>query len=225
MNALPGWYDQPDGSQRFWDGNAWTQQTRWPSPAPAAPATPAGSDTAATSGTPFYRNKVVIGVAAVVVLFVGFSASKGGGDELHTSAALVPVVTATATVTATEVASPTATATVTVEAPASSTPTASEPTAEATTEAPSADESDDSAEPKTFKMPKVVGKNLQWSQDKLQSLGSWIMDQEDAAGLDRWQVNDSNWKVCSQKPKAGKVAPVDTTVVLKSVKYGEKCPR
>ena len=78
--------------------------------------------------------------------------------------------------------------------------------------------------PETFKMPKVVGKNLQDSQDKLQSLGSWLMDQEDAKGLDRWQILDSNWKVCSQKPKAGKVVPIETIVVLKSVKLGERCP-
>ena len=80
------------------------------------------------------------------------------------------------------------------------------------------------AEPETFTMPKIVGKNLQVAQDLLQSRGSYVMDQQDALGLDRFQVLDSNWKVCSQKPLAGKRVPVDTVVVAKAVKLNEKCP-
>ncbi len=73
-------------------------------------------------------------------------------------------------------------------------------------------------------MPKIVGMNLQDAQDKLQSLGSYLMDQEDASGLDRWQIDDSNWKVCSQKPKAGKVVPITTIVKAAAVKLDERCP-
>ena len=80
------------------------------------------------------------------------------------------------------------------------------------------------AAPETFTMPKLVGKNLQLAQDILQKEGSYLMDQQDAAGLDRIQVMDSNWKVCSQKPKAGKKVPVDEMVVLASVKLDETCP-
>lgn len=29
--GLPGWYPQPDGSQRYWDGRTWTEG---PAPAP-----------------------------------------------------------------------------------------------------------------------------------------------------------------------------------------------
>ncbi|KRF30050.1 hypothetical protein ASG91_00220 [Phycicoccus sp. Soil802] len=73
-------------------------------------------------------------------------------------------------------------------------------------------------------MPKLVGKNLQLAQDTLQSVGSYVLDQEDASGLGRLQVNDSNWKVCSQKPKAGASIPIETVVLLSSVKLSEDCP-
>ncbi len=80
------------------------------------------------------------------------------------------------------------------------------------------------APPETFTMPKLVGKNLQLAQDILQKEGSYLMDQQDAAGLDRIQVMDSNWKVCTQKPKAGKKVSVEVMVVLASVKLDESCP-
>lgn len=76
----------------------------------------------------------------------------------------------------------------------------------------------------TFTMPNLVGWVLQDAQDKLQSLGAYSLDQEDARGLERLQVQDSNWKVCSQKPRARAVVPVSTTVVLASVKLSERCP-
>lgn len=76
----------------------------------------------------------------------------------------------------------------------------------------------------TFKMPLVVGMNLQLAQDLLQSLGSYIMDQTDAAGLERWQIIDSNWKVCRQSPAVGKIVPQSITVTLASVKLAEICP-
>ena len=73
-------------------------------------------------------------------------------------------------------------------------------------------------------MPKVVGKVLQTAQDQLQSLGSYVMDQEDSLGYGRMQLIDSNWKVCSQKPKAGAEIPVTTTVLIGAVKLEEDCP-
>jgi hypothetical protein len=76
----------------------------------------------------------------------------------------------------------------------------------------------------TFVMPKVTGMNLQLAQDLLQSKGSYLMDQEDASGLGRFQIIDSAWKVCSQSPSAGKKVPTSTMVVLKSVKLTESCP-
>lgn len=37
--AAAGWYDQGNGTQRYWDGSQWTEHTA-PSAAPAAPAAP-----------------------------------------------------------------------------------------------------------------------------------------------------------------------------------------
>jgi hypothetical protein len=74
-----------------------------------------------------------------------------------------------------------------------------------------------------FVMPKVVGMNLQLAQDLLQSKGSYVMDQEDYKGLNRFQINDSNWKVCKQTPAAGKSVPISTVVTLYSVKLAERC--
>ena len=73
-------------------------------------------------------------------------------------------------------------------------------------------------------MPNLVGENLQLAQDKLQALGSYVLDQEDAAGLNRFQVNDSNLQVCEQTPAPGKTVPVETLVLLASVKLAEQCP-
>jgi hypothetical protein len=75
----------------------------------------------------------------------------------------------------------------------------------------------------SFKMPKVVGMNLQLAQDLLQSKGSFILDQEDFKGLSRLQVLDSNWKICKQSPSAGKKVVTSTLVTLWSVKLTEKC--
>jgi len=82
--------------------------------------------------------------------------------------------------------------------------------------------SKDTAE-ESFVMPKVVGMNLQLAQDLLQSKGSFVLDQEDFKGLSRFQVLDSNWKVCAQLPAAGKKVGVSTVVTLSSVKLSEKC--
>lgn len=76
----------------------------------------------------------------------------------------------------------------------------------------------------SFRMPNLVGLNLQLAQDKLQSLGSYVLDQEDAAGLSRIQVNDANWQVCQQNPVSGKKVSVETVVRLSSVKLTEQCP-
>ena len=73
-------------------------------------------------------------------------------------------------------------------------------------------------------MPNAVGKVLQEAQDELQTRGSYLMDQKDATGRARLQIDDRNWRVCSQKPGPGEVVPLETRVVLASVKLAEKCP-
>lgn len=74
-----------------------------------------------------------------------------------------------------------------------------------------------------FTMPNVIGMNLQLAQDLLQSKGSYLMSQTDAKGLGRFQVLDSNWKVCKQSPGAGQRVSTATLVTLASVKLIESC--
>lgn len=114
-------------------------------------------------------------------------------------------VTATATETATRFIEVEPTAVPTPAALAEEEPAVVEPAAE------------------TFKMPSLVGQNLQLAQDKLQALGSYSLRQEDASGLERFAVLDSNWQVCRQAPKPGKRVSVDKTVTLWSVKLDESC--
>jgi len=82
---------------------------------------------------------------------------------------------------------------------------------------------DTRAKSETFRMPQLVGQNLQLAQDKLQARGSYLLDQQDASGLGRLQLLDSNWVVCAQRPAAGKRVAVDRLVTLAAVKIGESC--
>lgn len=74
-----------------------------------------------------------------------------------------------------------------------------------------------------FTMPKVVGMNLQLAQDLLQSFGSYGLLQDDFKGLNRFQVLDTNWKVCKQSPSPGKKVSTSIIVTLSSVKLIERC--
>ena len=73
-------------------------------------------------------------------------------------------------------------------------------------------------------MPDLTGTNLQESQDRLQAMGSWLIDQEDASGRGRMQVIDSNWQVCSQDPAPGETTSTTSRVTLQAVKLDERCP-
>ncbi len=76
----------------------------------------------------------------------------------------------------------------------------------------------------TFVMPFLVGANLQDAQDRLQSLGSFLLTQNDATGLERFQMLDSGWKVCALFPAAGSKVSVARMVDLRVVKLHEPCP-
>jgi len=76
----------------------------------------------------------------------------------------------------------------------------------------------------TFTMPALVGANLQDAQDMLQALDSFLLTQTDATGMERFQVLDSGWKVCGQRPRAGAEVPVEKMVELFVVKLHEACP-
>ena len=144
--------------------------------------------------------KVLIGVLGAVLL----TACGGSGAPAQVTVTATPeTVTATATASA--------------EEPTESTPAPSESSVEP-------EEPLESAVAETFVMPKVTGLVLQDAQDLLQTLGSYLMDQQDASGLERLQIDDSNWKVCAQAPKAGSKVPIETIVVLKAVKLRESCP-
>ena len=72
-------------------------------------------------------------------------------------------------------------------------------------------------------MPALVGANFQDAQDMLQALGSYVLTQTDASGMERFQVLDSAWKVCGQRPRAGAEVSVDKMVELLVVKLHEGC--
>jgi TM2 domain-containing membrane protein YozV len=48
QNAPAGWYPQPDGTERWWDGQAWTAHSR---PVPPPPTAPAPSNAAGLYGS------------------------------------------------------------------------------------------------------------------------------------------------------------------------------
>ncbi len=107
MSQPAGWYPQPDGTQRYWDGSQWTSHVV---PAPGQYAPPASS--APSVKRSWYQKKRVIIPAVAVLAVVGASIANGGGNkQVATSAA--PSITA-------------------MQSPASAQPT--EPTDEATEE-------------------------------------------------------------------------------------------
>lgn len=103
---------------------------------------------------------------------------------------------------------------------ATSTPPTTDPDTTAAT--PAGQASADA--PATFVMPDVTGMVLQDAQDVLQAAGSFLMDQTDASGQGRMQVDDSNWQVCGQAPDAGNEVPTTVMVQLSAVKLDETCP-
>lgn len=86
------------------------------------------------------------------------------------------------------------------------------------------DSGDDVPVDETFVMPNLVGQNLQDAQDQLQALDSFLLTQTDATGMERYQVLDSNWRVCYQKPRPGVRTPTSALVELGAVKLEESCP-
>jgi hypothetical protein len=111
--------------------------------------------------------------------------------------------------------SPTASAPTVQDAPSPTADASAQPTQAAETPA---------TPPKEFTMPDLVGMNLQEGQDLLQSMDSFLMDQEDASGQGRIQMVDSNWKICNQDPQPGATATTETTIRLAAVKLDEQCP-
>jgi hypothetical protein len=283
MSSQAGWYPQPDGQQRYWDGQQWTENFApgvtpetptgvFPeTPTDVFPETPAGvpSEThpPAVRKNWFVRHKILTAIGAVLLLGIISSLANGGGTKSDRVAAIDQVATSTAPAqtaadkaaaaqavidkaaaakAATDqalvdqaAADKAAAAQAVIDKAAADKAAAAQAVvdkaaadkaaaAQAVVDKAAADKAAAdlaaSSAPEVFKMPNVVGQNLQLSQDQLQALGSYLMDQTDAAGLNRIQVLDSNWRVCAQSPAPGKTVPVATMVVLSSVKLAEECP-
>lgn len=76
-------------------------------------------------------------------------------------------------------------------------------------------------------MPDAVGMDLQQAQDLLQDVSGnflYYSSSEDATGLGRRQLIDSNWVVCSQNIQPGATVTADLSVILYAVKDDESCP-
>lgn len=84
-----------------------------------------------------------------------------------------------------------------------------------------------SPSPLSWTMPNEIGKGLQRAQDDIQALTGdaiFFTYSTDALGLNRHQVLDSNWLVCSQTPTAGTTITASTRITFAVVKLTEKCP-
>jgi Protein of unknown function (DUF2510) len=245
MSSQAGWYPQPDGQQRYWDGQQWTENfapgVTPDTPTDVLPETPAGvlSEThpPAARKNWFVRHKILTAIGAVLLFGIISSLANGGGTKSDRVATIDQVATSTAP--AQSAADKAAAAQAVIDKAAADKAAAAQAVgdqaatdkaaaAQAVVDKAAADKAAadlaSSSAPEVFKMPNVVGQNLQLSQDQLQALGSYLMDQTDAAGLKRIQVLDSNWRVCAQSPAPGKTVPVATMVVLSSVKLAEQCP-
>lgn len=81
--------------------------------------------------------------------------------------------------------------------------------------------------PSSWTMPNETGKGLQRAQDDIQALTGdaiFFTYSTDALGLNRHQILDSNWLVCSQTPTAGTTITASTRITFAVVKLTEKCP-
>lgn len=101
----PGWYADPDpsnaGGQRFWDGGQWTQHSApgTPRPTPQPPQPTPGPPQSRSGGN--HGLKVVLSIAAVVILAVGIGSIFGSdednaeADQASATSTEVPAATTT----------------------------------------------------------------------------------------------------------------------------------
>ena len=260
MSSQAGWYPQPDGQQRYWDGESWTEDFA-PGIAPEMPTgvlpvtptdVPSETHSPAVQKNWLLRHKILTAIGAVLLLGIVSSLANGVGTKSDRVAAIDQVETSTApaqsaaekaaaaqavvdkaaadkaaadqAVVDQAVADKAAAAQAVIDKAAADKAAAAQAVIDKAAADKAAADLAASTAPQVFKMPSLVGQNLQLSQDQLQALGSYLMDQTDEAGLSRLQVLDSNWQVCAQSPAPGKTVPVDTMVVLSSVKLAERCP-
>lgn len=78
----------------------------------------------------------------------------------------------------------------------------------------------------SWKMPNLVGSNLQEAQDAIQALtafGVAVTTSHDVTGAGRQQVLDRNWQVCSQNIPPGATITTSTMIDFGAVKLSERC--
>jgi hypothetical protein len=63
--------------------------------------------------------------------------------------------------------------------------------------------------------------NHQAAQDRMQAMGLYNLDEEDATGQGRMLILDRNWKVVEQSPSAGARVSKNRTILLSSEKYSD----
>ena len=112
-------------------------------------------------------------------------------------------------------ATPTPTVTVTEEVSAEPVPAV---TVTKTVESKGVSDTNTNSSP-TIKVPDAVGMDYQTAQDLWRNAGLTVMPAEDALGLDRFPVIDSNWVVISQKPVGGSSATSDSTITATVKKF------
>jgi Protein of unknown function (DUF2510) len=83
MSAPASWYPQPDGDQRYWDGELWTEEFAPDSPPVAPPAV--------IRKNWFLRHKVLIAVCAVLLLGMFTGLAIRGGTKSETAGLATPV--------------------------------------------------------------------------------------------------------------------------------------
>ena len=88
MSNPAGWYPQPDGQQRYWDGEQWTEHF-------APGAAPTVTPPAVARKNWFLRHKVITAIGAVLLLGM-FAGIAGGGTKTITTASVAePVAVST----------------------------------------------------------------------------------------------------------------------------------
>ncbi|WP_246541038.1 hypothetical protein [Mycobacterium spongiae] len=84
------------------------------------------------------------------------------------------------------------------------------------------------ADDPSWTMPNLIGKDLQFAQDAIQSLTRdqvWYTGSRDLTGQDRMQIVDRNWQVCSSTPRPGSRFTTDTNITFGVVRVdSEICP-
>lgn len=206
MLPPPGWHPQPDGRERFWDGEQWTSSFR-PGQLTPPPAAAPSSPLAGLTSKPWARF-VGVGLLGFVVGGMMF----GGGSRSTAAPEPAPTTTVTATETVTARTTVTAETTVTVVAVPEATSAEETPAPVQTAAAPAAAATE-------VEVPDATGMNYQQAQDRWRSLGLLVGVATDATGANRLALLDSNWFVVDQDIAPGTTVATGTMITATVKKY------